>query len=44
MNEAVITIIPDDKVDILLEKVKKLDAINLEVGVRAFVWDILKSV
>ena len=44
MNEAVITIINEDQVDILLEKVRKLDEINLEVGVRAFVWDILKSV
>lgn len=44
MNEAVITIINEDQVDVLLEKVRKLDEINLEVGVRAFVWDILKSV
>lgn len=44
MNEAVITIIPDEKVDVLLEKVKKLDEVNLEVGVRAFVWEILKTV
>jgi hypothetical protein len=28
----------------VLEKVKKLDAVNEEIGVRAFVWDILKSV
>jgi nitrogen regulatory protein PII len=44
MNEAVITFVNEDQVDIILEKVKKLDEINLEVGVRAFVWDILKSV
>lgn len=44
MNEAVLCVIPDEKVDILLEKVKKLDEVNLEVGVRAFVWDILRSV
>jgi nitrogen regulatory protein PII len=44
MNEAVMSIIPDEMVDVLLEKVKKLDEINQEVGVRAFVWDILKSV
>ena len=44
MNEAVITIIPEEKVDGLLEKVKKLDEVNLEVGVKAFVWDILKTV
>ena len=44
MNSAVITIVEDDKVDIVLEKVKKLDAVNKEVGIRAFVWDILTSV
>jgi len=30
-------------VDPLLEAVKKLDNINHEVGIRAFVWDILKT-
>ena len=44
MNEAVIAIVNEDQVNILLEKVRKLDEINLEVGVRAFVWDVLKSV
>jgi nitrogen regulatory protein PII len=44
MNSAVMTIIPDEKVDELLDKVKKLDEINKEVGVRAFVWNIEKSV
>lgn len=43
INSAVITIVPDDKVDPLLEKIKAIDAINQEVGIRAFVWDILKS-
>ena len=44
MNSAALTIIPDDKVDQLLEKVRKLDEVNKEVGVRAFVWDIQKTV
>ncbi len=44
MNSAVMTIIQDEKVDELLDKVKKLDEINKEVGVRAFVWNIEKSV
>jgi len=43
MNSAALAIIPEEKVDELLEKVKKLDEINHEVGIRAFVWDILKS-
>ncbi len=44
MNSAVLTIIPDEQVDILLEKVQKLDEVHKEVGVRAFVWDIIKTV
>ncbi|TDO04796.1 PG0541 family transporter-associated protein [Sunxiuqinia elliptica] len=44
INSAVLTIVGDEQVDVLLEKVKKMDEINKEVGVRAFVWDILKSV
>lgn len=43
MNSAVLSIIPSEKVDDLLEKVKKLDQINQEVGVRAFVWEITKA-
>lgn len=43
MNDAVITIVPDDKVEILLEKIRKLDAVNYEVGVKAFVWDIVQT-
>jgi hypothetical protein len=38
------TVVQDEQVDGLLEKVKKLDNINQEVGIRAFVWDILKTV
>jgi len=44
MNSTVITIVPDEKVDILLDKVQKLDDINREVGIRAFVWDVIKTV
>jgi len=28
----------------VLDTVKKIDAINEEVGIRAFVWDVLKTV
>lgn len=43
LNAATLTMVDDSKVDTLLEKVKKLDAINKEVGVRAFVWNIEKE-
>lgn len=44
MNSAVITVVPDEKVKELLQTVKKLDARNKEVGVRAFVWNIEQTV
>jgi nitrogen regulatory protein PII len=44
VNKSVISVVDDDIVDNVLDKIKKIDAINNEVGIRAFVWDVLKSV
>ncbi len=44
MNSAVMCIVPDEKVDELLSVTQKLDKRNPEVGVRAFVWNIEKTV
>ena len=44
MNSALITIIPEDEVERLLSKINKVDEINKEVGIRAFVWEITASV
>lgn len=44
MNSAVLSVISDDKVDELLETVRRMDAINEEVGVKAFVWNIEQMV
>lgn len=44
MNSAIITIVNDEQVDDLLLAVKKLDARNKEIGVRAFVWNIEQTV
>jgi nitrogen regulatory protein PII len=44
MNSAVITIVPDERVDELLLTVRKLDARNKAVCIRAFVWNIEQSV
>jgi len=40
LNSSAMVVIPDQVVDPLLESIKKLDEINKEVGVRAFVWNI----
>lgn len=44
INKSVLTIVDDEKVDTVLEKVKKIDLINEDVGIRAFVWDVIKTV
>ena len=43
MNSSLLTIIPEEWVEPLLDNITKLDQINPEVGVRAFVWDITGS-
>ncbi len=40
-NCASLTIVNDEKVNDLLDKIRKIDQINRNVGVRAFVWDIV---
>ncbi len=44
MNSCVITVVEEEQVPVLLESIKKLDLRNEEVGVRAFVWDIVATV
>ncbi len=43
MTSALITIIPDELVEDLLDNLRKLDRINKEVGVKAFVWEIVNQ-
>jgi len=40
MNSSVLCVVESEKVKSLLEKVKKIDQINTEVGIRAFVWTV----
>ena len=44
MNSAIITMVDDDQVDLLLKTVQKLDKRNKDVGVRAFVWNVERSI
>ena len=44
MNSAVMVVVEDDRVDELLQTVRKLDNRNKAVGVRAFVWNIEQMV
>lgn len=40
MNSSILTIVDDDIVPLLLKYIEKLDHVNLENGIRAFVWNI----
>ncbi len=44
MNSAIITMVPDEKVDPFLEKLKELDQKTEEQGLHGFVWNIEKMV
>ncbi|OFY64646.1 MAG: hypothetical protein A2V46_00875 [Bacteroidetes bacterium RBG_19FT_COMBO_42_7] len=44
INKSLLTIVSDNLVDDVLDKVKKIDSVNEEVGIRAFVWDVVKVV
>lgn len=44
MNSAMMTVVDDNEVPELLDSIKRLDARNLEIGVRAFVWNIEQTV
>ena len=44
INKSLLTVVNDEVVDSVLDKIKKIDSINEEVGIRAFVWDVVKSV
>jgi len=44
LNNAILTVVPDEKVEDLLVAVRKLDKRNEEVGIRAFVWNIEQMV
>jgi len=44
MNSSILTVIPDEKVDDLLEKINSLDKETEKQGIHAFVWNIEKMV
>ncbi len=44
MNSAIITVVDDAKVDPLLEALSKMDKMTEQLGLRAFVWNIEKTI
>lgn len=43
MNNAILTFVNDDKVDDILEEIRKKDLETPALGLRAFVWDVSAS-
>ena len=44
MNSSILTVIPDDKVDNLLQKIHELDMQTEKQGIHAYVWNIEAAV
>lgn len=44
MNSAIITVVEDSKVDPLLDELHKMDLHTEQLGLRAFVWNIERSI
>ena len=44
MNSAVLTIVDDSRVDALLDELHAIDIETEKLGLRAFVWDVEKTV
>jgi len=44
INKSLLTVVEDDLVGKILDKVKKIDSVSEDVGIRAFVWDIIQTV
>ncbi|MCL1938573.1 MAG: hypothetical protein FWF52_09295 [Candidatus Azobacteroides sp.] len=44
MNSSILTIVPEEKVDALLDRIHKMDLKTEMQGIHAFVWDIEKIV
>ena len=43
MNNAMLTFVPDEKVDDILAKLRAMDEETPDLGIRAFVWNVEKS-
>jgi len=44
MNSAILTIVPDEKVDSLMKRIRELDEETERLGIHAFSWSIDKMV
>jgi hypothetical protein len=42
-NSASLSVMEDDQVESVLDGVRRLDHENTDIGIRAFVWDLVAS-
>jgi hypothetical protein len=42
MNNAILTFVPDEKVDDILSKLRAMDEETPDLGIRAFAWNVEK--
>lgn len=43
MNNAILTFVPDEKVDDIMARIKAMDEETPDLGLRAFAWNVEKS-
>ena len=44
MNSSILTIVPDERVDTLMERLHELDVNNEMLALRAFVWNVERDI
>ena len=44
MNSSILTIVPDERVDTLMERLHEIDVNNEMLGLRAFVWNVERDI
>jgi nitrogen regulatory protein PII len=44
LNAAILTVVPDEKADDLLERLRRMDELTEQQGLHAFVWNIEKMI
>lgn len=44
LGNAILTIVEDDRLETVLQKLKALDESKPRLGLRAFVWDIIQTI
>lgn len=44
LNEAILTVVPDEKVETLLGRLRAIDEQKPRLGLRAFVWSVEQSI